>query len=203
MDAVIKNGKYNEGKFKSNNLVTLVEWCFNSRGKASFEIVSGIRPYKTWTCHLRFAPESKGFFHDGKKMLSVEANFYLKDGGDYCWSYGFDISDDGENINTTIKEFELKFLKNSAIDNYVRYVDMIPPKWYFCHPPKERPIHGWSCIIRLCGIPAKPVYRVVAYDADKDEFYDGYEHIPYENVFHWCYLGSVLEVIENNTPDEI
>lgn len=115
-DAIICNGKYNDGKCRSNNFVTLVEWCCNTKETVSFDIHITKPPYKKYSCNFEYAPlvsESQYFL--GRYSLQLRATITHYSAEDKMVKFVSLIDSEKHTLREAEKQFYELFLKDNCL----------------------------------------------------------------------------------------
>lgn len=202
MNAIIRNGKYNDGKFKSDNFATLFEWVLNGGGNVDFDIVSTEPPFKGYICSLSLDKDcSRGEYKDTMYSIDVELNIFdPTENHTERWTLFVNSGDfTFDDAVETVKE---NFLKDNLINQFMSYRLKEIARWHYKDYYKEKPEHQELCLINQFKCIDNP-YKVMRYDSVKDRFYDTKEYINYSDIFSWCYFNPILGEIEKNTPHGI
>lgn len=115
-DAVICNGKYNGDKCRSNNFVTLVEWCCNTKETVSFDIHITKPPYKNYHCKFEYAPlVSEGQYFLGRYSLQLRATITDDSDDNKIVKFVSLIDSEKHTLSEAEKQFYELFLKDNRL----------------------------------------------------------------------------------------
>lgn len=115
-DAIICNGKYNSGKCRSNNFITLVEWCCNTKETVSFDIHITKSPYSQYHCKIEYAPlVSEGQYLLGRYSFQLKAVITNDPSEEKIVKFVSLIDSEKQTLREAEKQFYELFLKGNRL----------------------------------------------------------------------------------------